>query len=173
MAAKMAALSFGLLSATGCGFEPLHAQHDGAPGPDELAQVKIELIEDRRGQELRNELLDRFNAGGRPGEPRYRLQVHLRETETPVAIENDGTAARSNLSISAAFALTSVPEGKIVMQGVTTGLIGYGIITNSYATLVGKQDAERRAVRQLADDITTRVSLYLQRQSAAESGVPQ
>ena len=169
----MAALSLGLLAVTACGFEPLHAQRDGAPGPDDLAQVKIELIENRTGQELRNELLDRFNPGGKPGEPRYRLQIKLRETETAVAIEKDDTSARSNLSISAAFTLASVPDGKIVLQGVTTGLIGYGIITNSYATLVGKQDAERRAVRQLADDIATRVSLYFQRQSAAESGAPQ
>ena len=138
-----------------------------------MAQVKIELIENRTGQELRNELLDRFNPDGKPAEPRYRLRVQLREAETAVAIERDDTASRSSLAISAAFTLTSVPDGKVVLQGVSTGLNSYGIITNSFATLVGKQDAERRALRSVADDIATRVSLYFQRQSAAESGAPQ
>lgn len=170
---RIASLSLGLFALAGCGFEPLHAQRSGAPGPDDLAQVKIELIENRAGQELRNELLDRFNPDGTPSEARYRLRVQLREAETAVAIEKDDTASRSDLAIYAAYTLTSVPDGKVVLQGVSTGLNSYGVITNSYATLVGKQDAERRALRAVADDITARVSIYFRRQPTAESGVPQ
>ena len=169
---KIAAPSLVLFVLAACGFEPLHAQRTGAPGPDDLAQVKIELIEDRAGQELRNELLDRFDTAGKPSEPRYRLQVKLRETETAVGIQRDGTAARSDLAIYAVYTLRSVSDGKIVTQGVSTGVNSYGIITDAYATLVGKQDAERRALRAVADDITTHVSLYFQRPAAAAIGAP-
>src|SRR5215472_435273 len=107
---RVAGLSLALLALVGCGFEPLFAQRSGGSGPDDLAQVKIELIEDRKGQELRNELLDRFNPDGKPSEARYRLRVQLREADTPVAIASDGTVSRSNLAIYAAYTLTSVPD---------------------------------------------------------------
>jgi len=170
---KIAALSLALPVLAGCGFEPVHAQRSGAPGPDDLTQVKIELIENRRGQELRNELLDRFNPDGKPSEPRYRLRVQLREADAPVAIDKDGTVSRSSLGIYAAYTLISVPDGKVVLQGTSTAFKGYGVITNSYATLVGKQDAERLTLRALADDITDRVSIYFHRQPTAQSGAAQ
>ena len=112
-------------------------------------------------------------AAADPSEPRYRLRVQLREADAPVAIDKDGTVSRSSLGIYAAYSLISVPDGKVVLQGTSTGFKGYGVITNSYATLVGKQDAERLTLRALADDITGRVSIYFHRQPTAQSGAAQ
>lgn len=168
-----------LLLLAGCGFEPLHAERgNGASTVDQISQVKIDLIEDisppkvhvnsRYDQVLRNELLNRLNPDGKPSRPRYALQIQLSQSESQVAIEPDGTSARTNVSITANYRLISLDDGKPVLHGTSTGVNSYGIITNSYATLVGGQDAHKRALQTVADDIARRVALYFRRLPVAQ-----
>lgn len=161
---RATALIVGLAFLGACGFEPLHGERaSGASTVADMSRVKIELINERMGQELRNELFNRLNPDGRSTAPRYSLKVVLNVGESAVSIEKDDTASRSNLSVNATYTLYSLPDGKPVMQGVSTGLKSYGIITNSYATLVARSDALKLSLTSVADDIATRVALYFRR----------
>ena len=60
LAAAVMAASLGA-----CGFHPLYGDRSiGAVSTVDLAAVQIDLIRDREGQMLRNELLDRFQPRG-------------------------------------------------------------------------------------------------------------
>jgi LPS-assembly lipoprotein len=158
---RQAAIALALLVLAGCGFHPLHAQRAGDGSTvGNLAQVKIALIDNRIGQELRNELLNRLNPDGSPRAPRYTLQVKLEQTESALAIDEAGTASRSSLSVTATYKLISLDNGTPLLQGTSTSINSYSIITNSYATLVGQKDAQKRTLRAVADDIALRLSLY-------------
>lgn len=168
-----------MLLVAGCGFEPLHAERkNGTSTIAQMSQVKIDLVEDssslkshlndRYDQELRNELFNRFNPDGKSSQSRYALQIKLAQSEGQVAIQPDGTSARSNVAIVANYRLISLDDGKAVLQGTSTAVNSYSIITNSYATLVGGQDAHKRALQAIADDITRRMALYFRRQPVAQ-----
>lgn len=176
---RQAAVGIALLLLVGCGFEPLHAERrNGISTVDQMSQVKVDPVQDisplrlrlddRYDQVLRNELLKRLNPDGQLGQPRYALQIKLAQSEGQVAIEPDGTSARTNVSITANYRLISLDDGKAVLQGSSTGVNSYGVITNSYATLVGGQDAHKRALQTLADDIVRRVALYFRRKPVAQ-----
>ena len=62
-----------LVGLTGCGFRPLnHPRLAGGAVTTGLQSTTVEFIDDRIGQQLRNELLDRLNPYGEPDNPQYR-----------------------------------------------------------------------------------------------------
>jgi LPS-assembly lipoprotein len=160
-----------LLFLSGCGFSPLHAQHgDNASTVSDMGMVKIgpvvDLIEKnyspnaRYNQEFRNRLLDNINPDGASPEPHFELSVGLTQTLTEVGTQIDGSSARTDVMIVAHYKLIAIKSGKTVLEGDSSGINSFPIITNSYATLVGGQDAQRRALESVADDVTRRVALY-------------
>jgi LPS-assembly lipoprotein len=155
----------------GCGFTPLNAQHGGDSTGVDLSSVKIGPVVEgnaksnftpnaRFDQEFRNRLLNNFNPDGLPSSPLYELRVLLTQTSSEVGIQPDGSSARTDVSVTAHYDLIKLETGKPVISGYSFGINSYPIITNSYATLVGGQDAQKRAVESVADDIARRVALY-------------
>ncbi len=150
----------------GCGFRPMKAARSGdSPVVDDLAAVKIELINERIGQELRNDLLDRLNPDGQPTRPGYSLAIKLHENLVEVGISAQNTASRADLTMTAEFTLTALPSGDTLLHESVDGLNSYGLDPNSYATVVSRQNAEQRLLRELADDIALRLGLYFHRQA--------
>jgi LPS-assembly lipoprotein len=169
------AVLFSIVALTACGFEPLNAKHaNGSTTLTQTAQVKVQPIEYTTGttnlnyrltQQLRNELLDRLNPDGEPSGPAFELQIMISESDSPTSIDTAGTVQRSAITETAVFKLISLADNKPVLQGRSTGINSYGVITNSYATTVGRDDARKRAITFVADDIGTRLSLYFRRQA--------
>ena len=155
----IAALS---LLAGGCGFEPLYANR-GRPGnsaQNDLHATKIATIADRTGQMLRNELIDRINVGGEPRQPVYELKIKLRENEEKLLVRKDEVATASNLTLYADYQLTEIGSGKVLTSGTARSVARYDILRSQYGTIAAEQDARARVVRQIAEDIRTRVGIY-------------
>lgn len=154
-----------------CGFEPVYGfskQRDDA-AEDLLAQVRISLINDRVGQELRNELLDRMNPKGRPSQPQYDLVVSVVESVADLGIQRDDTATFAKQVVTANFALIDIRTKKEVLSAVSRSNNSYNILRSSpYATQSAEDDARRRAALQIADDITGRVALFLKTYKAQQ-----
>lgn len=157
-AALLAGAALPLLAA-GCGFQPIHAERSRA-GPAALAQVEIELIEDRTGQMLRNALLDRFRPRGGGGS-RYSLNVELAETREDLGIRRDAVATRANLILVARYRVAPHGGGDPLISGSSRSISSYNILTSDFATLSARNDARERAVRQIADQIEERVAAWL------------
>ena len=164
-AALAAALAVG-----GCGYRPLYGEQGtvaGAPAREQLSQVKIAGIADRRGQMLRNYLLDRMNPRGEPASPRYHLTVVTVETSRITDSRADGTATRSDLIITARFNLRDSTSDAVVFVERSEALATYNLLTARFASVVSEDEARRRVVEQLADQIALQVALFLNRRQGA------
>lgn len=144
-----------------CGFQPLY----GGPAPTGvragLAAVEVALIEDRVGQQLRNELIRRFHPDGRARNPSYRLRIDLSIAKRDLALRKTEIATRASLRLTAKYALLNSRDGSRLIQGTSRITTSYDILRSDFATLAAEADARRRGVRELADEITNRLAAFL------------
>jgi LPS-assembly lipoprotein len=156
-----AAVVFGALFFVGaCGFEPLYGQKSGSSVVSDLAATKINLIEDRIGQQLRNTLVEEFAPGGASQSPRYLLDVKLQESKSTLAIRVDETTSRAVLEIQAAFTLRRANDGQVLYDGLSRATTSYNVVNSDFATVNAEADARKRAIRVLGDDIKLRLASY-------------
>ncbi|MEM7223037.1 MAG: LPS assembly lipoprotein LptE [Pseudomonadota bacterium] len=156
-----------------CGFEPLHkpaAKGDPAPAQS-LAQIQIRPVEGRIGQQLHNMLRDRLNPSGQPVSPEYYLVIGLRRTTTDLGIREDETATRANLRLTATYNLVSAEDNEVLLNGSSFSVNSYNILDLevSYATTVAEEDAIRRGLREISDNIQLRLSTYFAEAERAET----
>ncbi|WP_421935198.1 LPS assembly lipoprotein LptE [Pelagibius sp.] len=156
----MAAVA-GLLPLAGCGFQPLYAEDDaGATVATELAAIRITPLRDRVGQQMHNFLRDRLNPNGQPAAPNYQLRLQLRERLSELGVRRDETATRANLRLTAEFFLLEEGSGRELLSGRSTSTTSYDILENPFASTISERDARERALREVADDIQTRLAVY-------------
>lgn len=168
-----AALAVALAALGACGFRPLYGDPEvigtGNNASEELAAVHINTIPDRTGQMLHNNLLDRINAHGRPGLPRYALDITLTETRSNLGFIKDNSATLAQLGIVANYRLVDLKTKAPLQSGRSRSVTSYNIVTSDFGTLSAEKDARERAVREIADDITTKVAVFLSTRKASGS----
>jgi LPS-assembly lipoprotein len=154
---------------TGCGFEPLYGDRGvaGAGIDEELAQIKVSPLPERRGQMLYNALLDRLNPRGEPKSPRYSLSLSLSEVRTTFGARRDTADTRANLQLFATYRLFDADSGVLMSSETAEATASYNILRARYASLVAEQDARRRVTEMVADEIKTRLAVFLNRRRAA------
>ena len=167
----MSSFKFLVLAATvatvaACGFQPLYGSRDGGSAPVEFAQIKIEPIPDRIGQQLHNHLLTILNPDGRPERPRYVMKTQVSESLSALGVRKTAFATRANLQMRATYNLTSAAIGKSVFNGDSTITVSYNILDSEFATLMAEKDARERAVRELAEDMRIRLGVFFASQAA-------
>ena len=152
----------GMLALSGCGFQPMYARTESAPASptDKMAVVRIAPLPDRIGQQMHNLLRDRLNPRGQPREPAYLLNVSLSETRRELGLRKDETATRANLLLSASFSLREISSKRVLLNGSTLSVNSYNILTSQFATTFSENDARERALRELSDNIQTRLGIY-------------
>lgn len=156
------------LTISGCGFDPIHGQRSGASSAA-LAAIDIQLIADRSGQMLRNELLQQMQPRG-PVRARYSLSVAMQERLTNLGIRKDEVATRANLTLSARFTITELGGARRKFSGSARSVNSYNILTSDFATLSAREDARRRGVNQLALELRERISVWLIRSGELPQG---
>ncbi|MBT5415796.1 MAG: hypothetical protein HOH66_16180 [Rhodospirillaceae bacterium] len=155
------------LVAAGCGFQPLYGERSENA---DLAAVKIALIQNRSGQELHNALLDRLNPKGQPVRPLYVLRIALDESLQDLAVRKDESVTRANLQLAAIFRLYSQADGSLLTEGVSRSTTSFNISTQEYSAIVAEQDARRRGIDLVADDIQIRLALFFRRLGGGSDG---
>jgi LPS-assembly lipoprotein len=159
--AAAACLLLGLALA-GCGFQPLYGRSgpEAASPLEHMAAIRIAPLPDRVGQQMHNLLRDRLNPRGQPREPAYRLDLELSESRQELGIRKDETATRANLILSARFILREFASDRVLLEGRTSSVNSFNILTNQFATSFSESDARKRALRELSDSIRTRLGIY-------------
>ena len=153
-----------LIGLAGCGFRPLYGETEFlGEASTHLARIEVESIPDRSGQIMRNYLLERLNAGGRPDRPLYRLEVTLSEVEQELGILKDDTATRANLRITAVMVLRPADASNELLRRQLLTITSFNILEDEFATISSERDARDRALRQLSEDVRTQLALYFQR----------
>ncbi len=162
--ARLAAAA-ALLMLAGCGFRPLHGQHAAQKGPvmEQFSQIAVATIPDRRGQMVRNELLDLLTPRGEPAQPRYVLNVGLSETIEDDMIRRTGSASRSRLTLRASYQLRD--GDKVVDTGTARTILSYDLPPDQpFAAVTSERDSERQAALSVAEQIKSRLAVYFARQ---------
>lgn len=145
---------------TACGFHPLYGT-GSRPAERQLADVSIDNIPERSGQQLRLLLTDRFySAHAQSVQPLYHLAVTFESVKEELGIRRDDVATRARLSMTGHFTLTPYDGGK-PFSGSERSFVSYNILIDPYATSAAEQNATDRGLEQIADAITNRISLYL------------
>ena len=158
------------LLVAGCGFEPLYGRvQGGGSAQTEIRAISIEIIKDRSGQILRNFLLDRLTPRGQPRNPRWKLFVDVTGSPELLGVRKTSEATRSNLWIRGSFRLESVGGTRKNLSGELEGVSSVDIQAADFGRLQASKDARERVLRQLADDIASRVAVHLRRVIQSEN----
>ena len=131
-----------------------------------LAQVDIRPIAERRGMVLRQQLTEKLRPTGLSGS-RYDLQVRLAAQTQELGVRKDSTTSRANLILTANYTLwdgtTRISRDRV------RAVVSYNILDDQYATIASERDAESRALRQISDEIRTRLAIYFERASKQQA----
>ena len=168
--ASLIAAAAALLALSGCGYRPVYGEQSAAVSGEgaraNLGSVKVLGIADRRGQLLRNYLVDRMTPRGEPAAPRYILSVTTSESRRITDSRPDGTATRADLVVVARYSLRDATSDLVVFTERSEGLATYNLLSARFASVVSEDEARRRAVEQIADQISLQVALFLNRRHA-------
>ncbi|MBT3916064.1 MAG: hypothetical protein HOF23_06795 [Rhodospirillaceae bacterium] len=151
---------FALMSLTACGFEPIYGAGDNSVFESDMREIEISPIENRIGQQLRNELEQRISPKGRARISKYILKVTLSENKQGLAVKKSEIATRANLSFRASYNVTQKSTGETLTAGSSRMVTSYNILTKTFATLMAEKDARKRAVREISVDITSKVAAF-------------
>lgn len=156
---------------SGCGFEPLYVEKKSSEDwyynnefdtgiTEEMASVKVELIKDRIGQLIRNDLLDKLTPKGQPKEPKYYLKVYnIEKDEIDQALRNDITATRKKVIYKVHYMLQD-KEHKKLIDSTSMAYLGYDILRDPYSTTAAQKKNEKNAAKIVANDISLRLGAY-------------
>jgi LPS-assembly lipoprotein len=158
-------LSSGLLA--GCGYTPLYGQmSDGgkvkvteAMKGMAVPQIQGGLV----GLDVRNGLLDFMGIDGSPINPDKRLEVTVSPSVVGLLVQPDAAVTRYNYTLTGSYRLVESQSGKVLTQGSVVGQSAYNVVLSEYATVVAERDAERRAARNVSEELASRVALYFQK----------
>ncbi len=149
------------LAPSGCALAPLHGGATGARVNAELAAIAVDAPRNRLGQILAGELRRELDPAGLDQPPRYALVVRLDREKSPLAVQLDDVTTRFDLTLAARFDLVRKTDGQVLYRSAVRRVASYNVVRAPYATLAAEQDAERRAAKELAREIRTRLAVHL------------
>ena len=133
----------------------------GAELKDVMASVETATIPGRGGQRVRNELIFATTRGGYATEPRYRLDIVVRESVTQLLVRQSGEARSRMFQLDAKFELVQLSDKQVVFKGKSSARAAFDRFDPVFTNLRARIDAENRAAATVADGIRTRVAAFL------------
>lgn len=142
----------GLAALAGCGFAPAYAP--GGAGAALRGAVALADPTDRDGFDFAARLEDRL---GRAEAPRFRLDWQVATEPVGAGITPTGAITRYTLKGRARFALVAAGSGATVTSGTVESFTSWSTSGSTVATLTAEQDARRRLMVILADQVVARL----------------
>jgi LPS-assembly lipoprotein len=149
----------------GCGFHPLYAPHGPRDWDPDLAAIDVLPINDRPGQILAMALRENLNPSGVSAPKRWNLQTSLRVLRSDLGIQRNATATTSEITVYTTFQVIDL-KGKIIYSSTSNAVGDFDQLEDAYATQVAADGARDRALREVADEITLRLAIFVRDQRA-------
>lgn len=159
---KKPALVLLLALLSGCGFHPLVGRSSVGDAADELARIRVSLIENRSGQMLRNQLTQDLAPRGDAVGSRYTLEVRLQEPRQEIALNRDESASRIAYTANATFSLRD-NQGRSLFGGSSSSSSTFEATNSEFAAISGQLGARDRAIQELSADIRQQLAAYFGR----------
>jgi len=150
----------------GCEFHSLYRQQD-KPALKSLQAIKIERIQNRKGQWLRNRLSTLLTPQGVPPKPLYTLSISLKSQDQRIGVLRDATTSRIEKIITATYVLKDANTQHILLESKATATGAFNILKGAdYSTIVSKEKAETETLEDLALQIQNQLACYFKRSSS-------
>lgn len=147
-----------------CGFSPMYGQYKDKNAVAGLDHVEIATIPNAEGIYLRNELIDRFYESGYPVSPTHKLAMStIFEEERNLDITISSEATRKQVKLNTNLNLIDLATGQSVLNRSLTAIASYNVVGSQFATRIAEKDAREAALTDLARQVETQLSLYLNR----------
>lgn len=143
------------LGPVGCGFRPMYAHSGAVPSSvaEELASVRVLAVEDRFGQQLRNNLVLALNPMGEPANPRYYLTILPMESMEGLAASQDGRSTVGRINVQANYVLADMRTGDQLFTGSSRSMGSFRYLGPRYASVASERDTEQSVLVDIADSI--------------------
>ena len=151
------------LGPAGCGFEPMYARPTGGGTTvigTQLSTIRVNGIQDRKGQLLRNALVQRLSPLGEPARPSPTLEVTLSSAQENLAERSDGRASLGRMFVTATYRLFPMGAEQPAFSGNSRSVVSYRLLGPRYSSVAVERDAEERALSELAEDIGNQLGTY-------------
>ncbi len=142
----------GALALAGCGFAPAYGPGGGAAGL--LGAVSPDAPQTRDDFALLRRLSERL---GPVQAPRYRLAYRVETDVLGQAITPSGATTRYSLTGTAEYTLHDGGTDAVLLTGKVSSFTSWSATGSVVATSSAEDDAHRRLMRMLADQIVTRL----------------
>ena len=162
---RLLALSL-MLVLGGCGLSPMYAGGSSGAVASGLGAIQVAPIPERAGWLVRNALVDRL--GGEAADPAYRLEVELDDDLTAFGIRGDSAVTRERRTLRARYRLVDTRTGEVVLDATAGSDAGIDVVSSEYATVAAEQTAQERLATVIADQMVSRIALYVRRRSAGQ-----
>ncbi|MDZ4309017.1 MAG: LPS assembly lipoprotein LptE [Cypionkella sp.] len=140
------------LAVMACGFQPAYGP--GGPAQGIQSSIRVADPSDKNAFDLVERLEERL---GRPKNERFDLTYTIKTTAVGVGITPDNAITRYNLNGTIDWALTNRTTNARVTGGQVKSFTSYSATGSTVAGLAAQEDAARRLMRILADQITARL----------------
>lgn len=140
------------LALAACGFAPVY----GPSGNGQILQdrVRVDPPDSQDSYLLVRELEERL---GRGNDAAYALSFGINTSEARLAIDREGDTGRFNRVGVVDYSLRDLQTGQVVTSGTVENFVGYSATGTTVETLAGEQDAQKRLMIVMADQIVTRL----------------
>lgn len=153
------------LTLSGCGLQPLYSGGGSGVVATTLTQVEVAPIQGKSGWLMSTALSDRLQAG--KATALYRLEVRLDDKITGLGVRRDNSVARERRTLRARYQLISLADGAILLDATAGSDAGIDAVGSEYATIAAENTALERLSGIVADQIVSRVALYVRRTAKA------
>ena len=159
---RLALLAFLTLGLSACGFTPLYSTGGDSQVAEGLRSIEVAGIDAEPeiqrlvGRELRDLLPDPSG-----DEPRYKLYMNLNDRRQATVVRRSAATTRFDYTLFGSYRLRDTETGEIVHRQKINAMTSYGVVSSQYASLVGREDAARRAAVEIARRIETDLALFL------------
>lgn len=167
--ARLALMAFVLVLAA-CGFRPLYGELEDDEGtPEQLGSFYIESITGPKDARQEVEDAMRRRVPGANGNETHAVSIGLRDTRRGVAVRISSDTQRFDYTLIASLRYRDLESDEVRSQTIRS-IVSYGVVDSQYASLVGREDAVRRAAEDLARKIEVDMALFLRDRAPDNSG---
>jgi LPS-assembly lipoprotein len=140
------------LALAACGFTPAYGP--GGPAEGLAGAISVASPSDKNGFDFVERMEERLD---RPKAARFDLAYSIMTQASGVGLTPDNATTRYNLNGSITWTLTSRATGARVTGGTVHSFTSYSATGSTVAGLSAEEDAARRLMRLLADQIVSRL----------------
>lgn len=148
-----------------CGLKPVYSGGSDSVVTRTLDSIEIGPIPGKAGWIMTQQLAQRLGNSS-AASVSYRLDVTLDDQLTSFGISKDNSASRERRTLRARYQLIENATGKVMLDQTASADSGIDLTQSDYATIAAEETVLERLSIDLADQITTRLALFAQRQPA-------